>query len=237
MVKPNQKTHGFLPLGFQEHPCFLSCWNPGCTALPSCLSANLHPSELAPKILMQPRWLWGAVNIQVGVTNGPGVSESGLSTNLGVLSAEVWSKMQPAKKKKCSLQCDDPEKVCREKKWVQGTTFQRVGEGKKTHGRTSRWEDWREWFSSWRKGAPVIRALPGEIRAEKPQDVFGDFSWTRRVEAEARWWWIQESVGGPGWAAPSMCGCKPGPHVSHIHVEISTETERECLATFIALGH
>ena len=100
MVKPNQKTHGFLPLGFQEHPCFLSCWNPGCTALPSCLSANLHPSELAPKILMQPRWLWGAVNIQVGVTNGPGVSESGLSTNLGVLSAEVWSKMQPAKKKK-----------------------------------------------------------------------------------------------------------------------------------------
>lgn len=36
----------------------------------------------------------------MGVTNGPGVSESGLSTNLGVLSAEVWSKMQPAKKKK-----------------------------------------------------------------------------------------------------------------------------------------
>lgn len=29
---------------------------------------------------------------------------------------------------------------------------------------------------SCRKGAPVIRAFPGEIRAEKPQDVFGDFS-------------------------------------------------------------
>ena len=56
------------------------------------------------------------------------------------------------------------------------------------------------------------------------------------IEAEARWWWIQESVGGLGWAAPSMCGCKPGPHVSHIQVKISTETERERLATFIALG-
>lgn len=88
VMKPKQKTHRFLLLGFQEHPCFLFCWKPGCTALCSCLSTNLHLSKLGPRILtMQPCWPWGAVNIRVEVTNRPGGSESGGSTNLGILSS------------------------------------------------------------------------------------------------------------------------------------------------------
>lgn len=74
-----------------------------------------------------------------------------------VARVQIWEFSVQRCGQKCNLQSDDPEKVCREKKWVQGTTFQRVGEGKKAHGRTSRWEDWREWFM--KKGSPGDQSI------------------------------------------------------------------------------
>lgn len=226
MVKPNQKTHGFLPLGFQGYPCFLSCWNPELYSSPSCLSANLHPSKLAPKILMictltvrcyQHKWGWPMDQVVV---------KAARVQIWGVLSAEVRSKMQPAIWwSRESLQ---------RRNGSRAATFQRVGEGKKTHGRTSRRKTGEN--GSWRKGAPEIRALPGEIRGWKPQDVFGDFFLNKEGGSRSQMVVDSESVGGLEWAAPSMCRLKPGPHVSHIQVQDKYRNREGPFSNFIALG-
>lgn len=173
------------------------------------------------------------MDIQAEVTKGQGGSESVWSTNLAVLKIQLTMQLSR-------------ESTQREEKWVQDTTFQRMGGEREIYKRDQkekeRWEGPREGNISEersRKGLgsrPVRRGLKsgrrsletfaGARRGGSRRQMVGD----RRA---CRWPQSGSSVQGGTlhvWRHTAV-RC-----LSLIHIKVSPEIESEPLATFTAAG-